>query len=348
MNEIDACWRNDPNWAAHRKSLADCGIGFGSRATGGKYGEIYIVSDEGDDAVNPKYGTLRYAVIQTRPLWIIFKRDMLIKLKSELIVNSFKTIDGRGVNAEIGHGACITVQFVSHVIIHGLNIHDCVPAKPAMVRSSPSHVGHRLATDGDAIDIFGSNNIWIDHCTFSNCKDGLIDAVHSSTAITVSNCHFYHHDKVMLLGHNDGYNADKIMRATIVFNRFGPNLVQRMPRGRFGYFHVANNDYHAWESYAIGGSANPTFRSEGNRFIASDNPYTKQVTNREAGGGSGWKWRSVNDMFVNGAYFVPSGKGTCAPYYSSNERFKVYEAALVPFLTADAGRLKCRVGYPCN
>ncbi|KAH9327302.1 hypothetical protein KI387_007480, partial [Taxus chinensis] len=141
---------------------------------------------------------------------------------------------------------------------------------------------------------------------------------------------------VMLLGHNDGFTADKIMRATITFNRFGPNLVERMPRGRFGYFHVANNHYHGWEQYAIGGSANPTFRSEGNRFVASDNPQTKQVTKRETSGGSGWNWRSINDMFVNGAYFVPSGEGTCAPYYSHTERFTVYEAALVPLITADA------------
>ncbi|KAH9327303.1 hypothetical protein KI387_007481, partial [Taxus chinensis] len=195
MNELDACWRNDPNWAAHRQSLADCAVGFGSRATGGKYGEIYIVSDPGDDPVNPKLGTLRYGVIQSSPMWIIFERDMFIRLKSELIMNSYKTIDGRGANVRIGRGPCITVQFVSHVIIHGVNIHDCVPSQPGMVRSSPNHVGHRLATDGDAIDIFGSNHIWIDHCTLSRSADGLVDVIYSSTAITVSNCFFHDHDK---------------------------------------------------------------------------------------------------------------------------------------------------------
>jgi pectate lyase len=34
----------------------------------------------------------------------------------------------------------------------------------------------------------------------------------------------------MLLGHNDGYTADKVMKVTIAFNRFGSGLIERMPR----------------------------------------------------------------------------------------------------------------------
>lgn len=34
----------------------------------------------------------------------------------------------------------------------------------------------------------------------------------------------------MLLGHNDGFVADKIMKVTIAFNSFGPGLIERMPR----------------------------------------------------------------------------------------------------------------------
>jgi pectate lyase len=50
--------------------------------------------------------------------------------------------------------------------------------------------------DGDAISIFGSSHIWIDHNSLSNCADGLVDAVMSSTAITVSNNFFTHHNEV--------------------------------------------------------------------------------------------------------------------------------------------------------
>lgn len=121
---------------------------------------------------------------------------MVITLKEELIMNSFKTIDGRGVNVHIANGACITIQFVTNIIIHGIHIHDCRPTGNAMVRSSPSHYGWRTMADGDGISIFGSSHIWIDHNSLSNCADGLIDAVMASTAITISNNYFTHHNEV--------------------------------------------------------------------------------------------------------------------------------------------------------
>lgn len=34
----------------------------------------------------------------------------------------------------------------------------------------------------------------------------------------------------MLLGHNDEYTADKVMKVTVAFNHFGPGLIERMPR----------------------------------------------------------------------------------------------------------------------
>ncbi|GLJ17508.1 hypothetical protein SUGI_0304520 [Cryptomeria japonica] len=219
-NPIDDCWRCDPNWVNNRKRLADCAIGFGKNAIGGKNGRFYIVTDpNNDDPVNPRPGTLRHAVIQTEPLWIIFQRDMVIQLKEELIMNSYKTIDGR---------------------------------------------------------------------------DGLIDAIRGSTAITISNNFFTHHDKVMLLGHSDAYSEDVKMQVTVTFNHFGKGLVQRMPRCRHGYFHVVNNDYTHWEMYAIGRSANPTINSQGNRFLAPDNRFHKEVTKHQDS--TKGNWRSAGDQ----------------------------------------------------
>ena len=244
-------------------------MGWGRNAIGGRDGKFYVVTDpRDDDPVNPKPGTLRHAVIQDRPLWIVFKRDMVKQLKQELIMNSFKTIDARGVNVHIANGACITIQFVTNVIIHGLHIHDCKPTGNAMVRSSPTHFGWRTMADGDAISIFGSSHIWVDHNSLSHCADGLVDAVMGSTAITISNNHFTHHNEVLLLftvvflfplclaslfplllhhdlscyliislqiqvillGHSDSYTRDKLMQVTIAYNHFGEGLIQRMPR----------------------------------------------------------------------------------------------------------------------
>lgn len=202
---------------------------------------------------------------------------MTINLRHELIVNSFKTIDGRGANVHVTGRGCITLQYVSNVIIHNIHVHHCKPSGGANIASSPTHVGYRGKSDGDGISIYGARKIWIDHVALSYCTDGLIDAIMGSTAITITNSHFSHHDEVMLLGHSDGYLPDSGMQVTIAFNHFGQGLVQRMPRCRRGYIHVVNNDFTQWEMYAIGGSANPTINSQGNRYIAPGNQNAKEV-----------------------------------------------------------------------
>ncbi|GMI68364.1 hypothetical protein like AT5G63180 [Hibiscus trionum] len=349
-NPIDDCWRCDPNWERDRQKLADCGIGFGKNAMGGKNGRFYVVTDAGDDdPVNPKPGTLRHAVIQDEPLWIIFKRDMVITLKEELVMNSHKTIDGRGASVHISGGPCITIHYVSNIIIHGINIHDCKPGGSSTIRDSPEHAGHWDQSDGDGVSIFNSKNIWVDHCTLSNCQDGLIDVIHGSTAVTISNNYMTHHDKVMLLGHSDAYTQDKDMQVTVAFNHFGEGLVQRMPRCRHGYFHVVNNDYTHWEMYAIGGSANPTINSQGNRFVAPDDSSKKEVTKHEDAPESEWRswnWRSEGDLMVNGAFFRQTGAGASSTYARASS-LSARPSSLVGPMTATAGALNCRIGSHC-
>ncbi|VFR00611.1 unnamed protein product [Cuscuta campestris] len=339
-NPIDDCWRTNRMWRRDRKRLADCGMGFGQRATGGREGRFYVVTDSGDDnPVSPRPGTLRHAVIQEEPLWIVFKGDMLITLKQELIINSHKTIDGRGAHVHVAYGACLTLQYVTNVIIHGLNIHGCRPTGNAMVRSSTTHFGWRTMADGDAISLFGATNIWIDHNSLSNCADGLVDAIMGSTAITISNNYFSRHNEVMLLGHSDSYTKDKNMQVTIAFNHFGEGLIQRMPRCRHGYFHVVNNDYTHWEMYAIGGSASPTINSQGNRFLAPNDRNAKEVTKRNNANVwelKSWNWRSEGDLMLNGAYFTQSGTSTS---YSRAYSLEAKPISMLPAITTSAGAL---------
>ncbi|XP_004494082.1 probable pectate lyase 12 [Cicer arietinum] len=341
-NPIDDCWKCDPEWPNNRQKLADCAIGFGQYAKGGKGGEFYVVTDSSDDdAVNPKPGTLRYGVIQNEALWIVFPSNMLIELKQELIFNSYKTIDGRGADVHIVGGGCITLQYISNVIIHNIHIHHCHPSGNTNVRSSPEHYGYRTESDGDGISIFGSKDIWIDHCTLSRCKDGLIDAIMGSTGITISNNFMSHHNEVMLLGHSDNYLPDSGMQVTIAFNHFGEKLIQRMPRCRRGYIHVVNNEFTQWEMYAIGGSGEPTINSQGNRYTAPINPFAKEVTKRvetEQSQWKGWNWRSEGDILINGAFFITSGQSLEIKY---EKAFSVepQSADRILLLTMNAGVL---------
>ncbi|RWW46422.1 hypothetical protein BHE74_00047651 [Ensete ventricosum] len=164
------------------------------------------------------------------------------------------------------------------------------------------------------------------------------------------------------------------MQVTIAFNHFGEGLIQRMPRCRHGYFHVVNNDYTHWEMYAIGGSANPTINSQGNRYLAPTDPFAKevhsspssvslsgvislashcppieQVTKRvdtDASVWKSWNWRSEGDLLLNGAYFTPSGAGASASYARASS-LGAKPSSMVATLTSDAGVLSCRPGAQC-
>ena len=194
-NPIDDCWRCDADWATNRQRLADCAIGFGKDAMGGRGGRIYIVTDASDDnPADPKPGTLRHAVIQEEPLWIIFQHDMVITLKDQLVMNSHKTIDGRGTSVHVTGSGCIIIHQQSNIIIHGIHIHDCKPSGSGMVKVSPSHAVFMTQSDGDGITVRGSKHIWVDHCSLANCYDGLIDVTHASTSVTLSNNYMTHHN----------------------------------------------------------------------------------------------------------------------------------------------------------
>ncbi|KAK7317520.1 hypothetical protein RJT34_01833 [Clitoria ternatea] len=350
-NPIDRCWRCDPNWAKDRQKLASCVQGFGRNTVGGKGGPFYVVTDSSDsELVNLKPGTLRHAVTRDGPLWITFGRSMFIRLQQELIVSSNKTIDGRGVDIYIADGAGITIQFVKNVIIHGVKIFNIHAGNGGMIRDSEAHYGLRTRSDGDGISVFGSSNVWIDHVSMRKCQDGLIDVIYGSTAVTISNSHFTDHNEVMLFGASDSHTQDKIMQITLAFNHFGKRLVQRMPRCRWGFIHVVNNDYTHWEMYAIGGSKGPTIICEGNRFIAPPNIHAKQITKRDYSPESvwsNWQWRSINDEYMNGAYFVESGPKLSDRPFSKQDMISARPGRYVGRLTRYAGSIKCIVGTPC-
>jgi pectate lyase len=146
---------------------------------------------------------------------------MTIRPNRNLLVRSHKTVDGRGATVIIGDGgACLTIHNASNVIVHGITVRGCRPA--------PTASG--VVSDGDGISVFRAADVWIDHCTVENCTDGLIDVTDASTRVTLSNNLLRNHENAVLLGHSDDFTEDKDMKVTVAFNRFGPGLVQRMPR----------------------------------------------------------------------------------------------------------------------
>ncbi|PIA46537.1 hypothetical protein AQUCO_01500229v1 [Aquilegia coerulea] len=331
LNTIDRCWQRNRNWSKNRQQLATCSVGFAGKMTNniGKGLIHYTVTDPSDDPMNPRFGTLRYGATKLGgKVWITFQRDMHIKLERKLFVSSFTTIDGRGAKVMYVlpiHLMALHDQ-VHDVIIHGLHFHHLRSRAPGLVIAPGSTVAQLPKTDGDAIRLVGASKVL------------------GSTDITISNNRFNDHDKVMLLGHDDGFVQDRNMRVTIVFNRFGRKCDQRMPRIRHGYAHIANNYYQGWGDYAIGGTMNPTVRSEANIFKAPKR--NKEVT-WKAGNSRSWNWRSVNDIFLNGAHFSQSGKDSAQPHYNRGQRFQVARARDVKSVTKSAGALRCSTRSRC-
>lgn len=116
MNVIDKCWRSNPDWRRNRQQLARCSVGYAGKMTNNIGRDVinYKVTDPSDNPLNPKPGTLRFAVTNLKgKVWITFKRNMNITLAKPLLVSSFTTIDGRGVNnIRISHGACLLIYKV--------------------------------------------------------------------------------------------------------------------------------------------------------------------------------------------------------------------------------------------
>lgn len=136
--------------------------------------------------------------------------------------------------------------------------------------------------------------------------------------------------------------------------------------------------------YAIGGSAEPTINSQGNRYLAPVNPFAKEVytvlqygefrikflhhSNKEfltsywiwwirydqvtkrvdtaEGQWKGWNWRSEGDLMLNGAYFTPSGAGASASYARASS-LGAKSSSMVGTITSGAGVLGCRRGHQC-
>ncbi|GFP86108.1 probable pectate lyase 4 [Phtheirospermum japonicum] len=346
LNVIDKCWRTNPNWRSNRHQLATCSVGYAGKMTNniGRGVTNYKVTDPSDDPLNPRRGTLRYAMTSLRgKVWVTFARDMNIKLAKPLLVSSCTTIDGRGVNVHISHGGCLFLQRVTDVIIHGLRIHNCVPQGPGPVMGPGRKIVQLGPVDGDAIRMVTSTKIWIDHNTLSDCQDGLIDVTRGSTDITLSNNRFKLQNKVMLLGHDDGFKRDTNMKVTVIFNHFGPHCQQRMPRIRFGYAHVANNLYLGWGQYALGGSMSPNIKSQANLFIApqgGNKEFCSQITWDSSANA---RFKSINDVFENGALFKESvDKGVVMrPNYRADQSFAVADGRMVRALTNSAGVLRC-------
>ncbi|MDY7088519.1 MAG: RICIN domain-containing protein [Actinomycetota bacterium] len=204
-------------------------------------------------------------------------------------VASNKTILGVGANSGLNGGG-LTMSRVQNIIIRNLNFAN---------------------SSDDAINIQdGSHHIWIDHNTFSNAADGLVDIRLASDFITVSWNITRSHDKTMLLGSDDSNTGDRgKLRVTYHHNWFqGTN--QRHPRVRFGNpVHVLNNYYSNIGSYGVASTTEAGVLVEGNYFENVSRP-----TTLAQGSSPNGNLVQRNNVFVNSGTPMTSGSVASIPY----------------------------------
>ncbi|KAH0430415.1 hypothetical protein CcaCcLH18_07795 [Colletotrichum camelliae] len=211
------------NELARRQAAEACNIGYCTEnggTTGGAGGDTVTVKSADE---------LVAAAKKEGPLTIVVSGA--ISGSAKVRVSADKTIIGEKGSSLTGVG--LYIRQVKNVIVRNMKI------------------GGVKATNGDAIGIDESTNVWVDHCDLSgdlsggkDDLDGLLDVSHGADWITVSNVYFHDHWKGSLVGHSDSNSGEDTGKLHVTYaNNHWFNVNSRAPLVRFGTVHVVNNYY---------------------------------------------------------------------------------------------------------
>ncbi len=229
--------------------------GFGAAATGGAGGASVTVSNATD--------LLTYA--QSAQPYVI-RVSGTITYAGYISIASNKTVQGVDTNATI-NGDLLVGGGVRNVIIRNLNF------------TNPGHVG-----DGDGVTIQGSRNVFVTHCTFTDCADGSCDVSQQADSVTISWCRFRYvnqttHRNVNLIGSSDAAPDLGFLHVTFHHCWYDQGCDERMPSVRFGRVHVYNNYYSSpTGSYGVRTRLSAECRVENNWFENTQNPWELLTT----------------------------------------------------------------------
>jgi pectate lyase len=260
--------------------------GYNGTTTGGAGGSTVTVSNGTDFATQvSSTGSKIVRVVGT------------ITLTGNVKPKNNKTIVGVGTNATIIGD--LDINKATNIIVQNLTF------------SNPSGVG-----DGDGVTIEYSERVWVDHCTFVDCKDGSLDTTHGSDWVTVSWCKFYYvnqtaHRFACLVGHSDSNSSEDAGKLHVTFhhNWWSTKVTERMPRTRFGRIHVFNNYFNApGNNYCVRASIQSEVLVENNYFENISTPYEYLSPNG--------KIRAVGNKTVNCSNVDPFADSIFTPPYA--------------------------------
>jgi len=134
--------------------------GYGKVATGGRGGDVYIVTNLNDSGE----GSLREAIEASGPRTIVFEVSGTIPLRKRLRISN----DNITIAGQTAPGAGITLK----------NYHLDIKADNVIIRYLRVRYGDETLTDADAISMRYRNNIILDHVTASWGDDETMSLYH--------------------------------------------------------------------------------------------------------------------------------------------------------------------------
>ncbi|MFT5368421.1 MAG: pectate lyase [Candidatus Latescibacterota bacterium] len=152
--------------------------GFGAYAKGGRGGKLFRVTtlEDYDKGETPIEGSLRAAVEAEGPRMVLVQVGGLIELKAPLVVrNPYLTL---ACHAAPGQGICLKN--------YGFQIRDTHDVVVRYLRVRPGDV---MGKEVDAISVYKSQNVILDHCSASWGTDETLSVTGAGTdSVTVQWC----------------------------------------------------------------------------------------------------------------------------------------------------------------
>lgn len=170
-----------------------------------------------------------------------------------------------------------------------------------------------------------AHHLWFDHDDISDGSDGNLDITHASDFITISWTKFHYsgrrtdpagaaggHQFSNLIGHSDSNASEDTGHLRITFHHdwWADNVVERMPRVRFGQVHLFDNLYTAaGNDYCVGVGVNANIRDENNVFVGVKNPIDSADYSNSASiiqsSGDLFQMTTGTTQDIGGAAFTP-------------------------------------------
>ncbi|WDZ82779.1 pectate lyase family protein [Micromonospora cathayae] len=181
-------------------------------------------------------------------------------------------------------GLTLMIDTASNVIVRNLTFDDARDCFPAWSPTDGS--AGNWNSQYDQISVRRSEHVWIDHNTFTDgdnpdsaqpvhfgrpyqVHDGSLDITHTASLVTASYNRFTGRDKLMLIGSSNTVGPDVgRLKVTLHHNMFD-QVLQRLPRVRFGQVDIYNNWYRLGGDgfeYAIGVGVQSAVYAENNYF----------------------------------------------------------------------------------